>query len=384
VHRRDAEASELVELGHLTTLVRGRRGVTPAQITTAARVPTLAGDMSWRWLPVVASVAALAAVAPSEPVPLSHAHVVGARPAALPDPNPLLRQLVGFRVRYEDLLRRHDELVRVVRVGYTAWDGRRRTALVLLPRWYGPGDDPPIPLVISPHGRGLTEAQNRRFWGGLPAFGPFAVVNPQGQGRRLVRFSWGWRGQIDDLARMPVILRRVLPWLTIDRSRIYAVGTSMGGHETLLLVALHPHLLAGATALDSATDMAARYRDFSDLRHGRRLQRLARLEIGGTPATDPGAYALRSPIHYARRLASSGVPIHLWWSYRDRVVADQRDESGRLYRAIRRANPHAPLTEFVGRWRHSEEMHATARLPLALVKLKLIQLDGPLPSAARP
>jgi len=157
----------------------------------------------------------------------------------------------------------------------------------------------------------------------------------------------------------------------------------MGGQETLLLAALHPHLLAGATALDSATDMAARYRDFAALRHGRRLQRLARLEIGGTPATDPGAYAARSPIHYARRLAFSGVPIHLWWSYRDRVVADRRDESGRLYRAIRRANPRAPVTEYVGRWKHSTEMHATAKLPLALVKLGLIQLDEPLPSGAR-
>jgi hypothetical protein len=63
---------------------------------------------------------------------------------------------------------------------------------------------------------------------------------------------------------------------------------------------------------------------------------------------------------------------------------DQREELGRLYRAIRRANAHAPVTEWVGRWRHSREMHATARLPLALVKLKLIQLDEPLPSGAQP
>ena len=337
-----------------------------------------------RWLFVLVSVVMLAAMAPAGTAPWATTHRAGPRSNVLPRPDPLLRELIGFRVRYEDLLRRHDELVRVIPVGYTAWDGRRRVALLVLPRWYGPSVHPPIPLVISPHGRGLTAAQNRRFWGGLPAFGPFAVVNPQGQGRRLVRYSWGWRGQVDDLARMPAVLQRALPWLTIDRSRIYAVGSSMGGQETLLLVALHPHLLAGATALDSATDMAARYRDFARLRHGRRLQRLARIEIGGTPATDPRAYALRSPIHYVRQLAFSGVPLHLWWSYRDRVVVDQRDESGRLYRAIRSANPHAPLTEWVGRWKHSREMHATARLPLALVKLKLIQLDAPLPVGAQP
>ena len=37
----------------------------------------------------------------------------------------------------------------------------------------------------------------------------------------------------------------------------------MGGQETLLLVARHPHLLAGAAAFDPATDMARRYRDFA-------------------------------------------------------------------------------------------------------------------------
>jgi len=98
--------------------------------------------------------------------------------AGLPAPDPLLRDLIGFRVRYRDLLRRHDELVRTVPVRYRAWDGRQRIALLVLPRWYGPKRHPSIPLVISPHGRGVTPRDNTRFWGGLPAFGPFAVVNP--------------------------------------------------------------------------------------------------------------------------------------------------------------------------------------------------------------
>lgn len=186
----------------------------------------------------------------------------------LPKPDPLLRELIGFKVHYRDLLRRHDELVRIVRVPYQAWDGNQRQAYLVLPRWYGPKAHPPIPLVISPHGRGIAARLNERLWGGLPAFGPFAVVNPEGQGRRLTLYSWGWRGQIDDLARMPDILEQALPWLKIDRHRLYAVGSSMGGQETLLLVARHPRLLAGASALDSATDMAARYRAFPGIRLG--------------------------------------------------------------------------------------------------------------------
>ena len=304
--------------------------------------------------------------------------------ATLPEPDPVLRDLVQFRIRYRDMLRRHDELVRIVRVPYRAWDGQQRVALLVLPRWYGPKLHPPIPLVISPHGRDISARDNTHFWGGLPAFGPFAVVNPEGQGRRLTLYSWGWQGQIDDLARMPAILEKTLSWLHVDRGRVYAVGSSMGGQETLLLVALHPKLLAGAAAMDSATDMAARYRAFPLIGNGLRLQQLARIEIGGTPETNPRAYAARSPLHYTRQIAASDVPLHIWWSTRDRVVVDQNRESGRLYRAIRHANPEAPVTSYIGSWAHSREMHATARLPLALLNLKLIKLDEPLPHGVHP
>jgi pimeloyl-ACP methyl ester carboxylesterase len=73
-------------------------------------------------------------------------------------------------------------------------------------------------------------------------------------GRKLPLASWGWRGQIADLARMPEIVHAELPWLRVDRRRIYAVGGSMGGHETLLLLGQYPKLLAGAVAFDSVTN----------------------------------------------------------------------------------------------------------------------------------
>lgn len=295
-----------------------------------------------------------------------------------------LRALVPFDVRYSDLIRDRHELVRTVRIGYTANTGARRVAYVVLPRWYVPGTQPPLPLVIAPHGRGISARVNLRFWGGLPALGPFAVVSPEGQGRRLTRYSWGWRGQIDDLARMPDIVERSLPWLRIDRSRVYAIGSSMGGQETLLLVARHPGLLRGAAALDSATDMAARYRAFPQLRGGARLQRLARIEIGATPDRAVRAYADRSPISFARQIAFSGVPLHMWWSLRDRIVVDQNDESGRLYREILRLNPKAPVTRYVGTWAHSREMHPLTRLPLVLVRFGLIELDEPFPKGVVP
>lgn len=269
-------------------------------------------------------------------------------------------------------------------IHYRAHSGARRSATVLLPAWYGPRRHPRIPLIISPHGRGLSGRENAAIWGKLPARGAFAVVNPDGEGRRLPRHSWGFPGQIDDLARMPEILRRTLPWLRIDRSRIYAFGGSMGGQETLLLLARHPRLLAGAAVFDSVTDLALQYRRFTLLDCGGRcreawriplgtgLQKLARHEIGGTPETAPGAFAARSPLTYVRRIASSCVPLQLWWSVADRVVTNQQRQSRKLFREIRRLNPDAPVQAFVGFWIHTAEMRASSRLPLALATFGLL------------
>jgi pimeloyl-ACP methyl ester carboxylesterase len=165
-----------------------------------------------------------------------------------------------------------------------------------------------------------------------------------------------------------------LPWLKIDRSRFYALGGSMGGQETLLLVARYGKRLAGAAALDSATDMARRFRDFAVLENGASLRRLAQREIGGTPDTNPEGYALRSPINFARKIAFSGVPLQMWWSTADQIVIDQARQSEALYNRIMKLNPQAPVTKVVGTWKHSAEMRSTALLPLALQKMGLLDL----------
>ena len=258
-------------------------------------------------------------------------------------------------------------LTRATRIVYRAHDGTLRPAWLLLPAAYDGG---PIPLVISPHGRGIGAAQNADLWGDLPGEGRFAVINPAGEGRRTGSYSWGDPGEIADLARMPAIVRA--HGIDVDPRKIYAIGGSMGGQETLLLVARYPHLLAGAVAFDPATDMARRYRDFAALPDGRTLQALARLEVGGTPATDPRAYAQRSPDHFARQIAFSGVPLQLYWSSDDRVIVDQADETGALATELKLLNPRAKVWDFHGDWLHTAEMHATRRLPRALVRFGLL------------
>jgi pimeloyl-ACP methyl ester carboxylesterase len=252
-------------------------------------------------------------------------------------------------------------------IHYVAHDGVRRSAWLLLPITESKRA---IPLIISPHGRGVGANENALIWGDLPGEGDFAVINPAGEGRKLHWFSWGAPGQISDLARMPEIARE--HGVNVDPHQIYAFGGSMGGMETLLLVARHPRLLAGAAAFDPATDMRRRYFDFAGLKNGLGLQALAREEIGGTPLQDPRAYADRSPDHYVRQIAFSGVPLQIFWSIRDRIISDQVSESGALSDEIHRLNPHARLWEFEGDWNHTAEMQADRRLPRALARFGLL------------
>jgi len=275
-------------------------------------------------------------------------------------------------------LARAEPRVDRIEIHYQANGGQRRIAFVLLPSSYQPGDDHPLPLVIAPHGLGPGPfLELARLWGPLPAEGDFAVVIPEGQGRELAHYSWGYRGQIDDLARMPAIVEGALPWVRIDPARIYAVGASMGGQETLLLVARYPHLLAGAVSFDAPGDIALRYRQYRQLEDGAFLQAAMRREVGATPEADPGAYAQRSPLDFTAALARSNVPLQIWWSTRDRLVVDQRSHSGRLYSEIKRLNPDAPVQEVVGRWPHTAELRWDSGLPDALSALGLLPVKRP-------
>ena len=275
-----------------------------------------------------------------------------------------------------------DNLVHVWRIPYVAHTGVAREAYVVLPRWYGPADDPAIPLIISPHGRGISARANARRWGNLPALGSFAVVCPDGQGRRFKLFAWGDPGDISDLARMPNIVREALPFVHIEPRRIYAFGSSMGGQETLLLLAQYPHLLAGAAAFDADTNLATRYRMVRFLRYGSLLQSMLRDEVGGTPATNPVGYMLRSPIAYAHRIADSGVPLQIWWSRTDRIVRNQQQQSGLLYRRIRHWNRAAPVVQMVGAWDHSDDFRAVTQLPFALRTFLLLPPRRTIPSSS--
>jgi pimeloyl-ACP methyl ester carboxylesterase len=215
------------------------------------------------------------------------------------------------------------------------------------------------------------------------------VINPDGMGRKLARFSYGYAGQVDDLARMPDVAEKALAWLRIDRNRIYVLGTSMGGQEALLLVARHPRLLAGAVAMDSVTDLARRYHQLPDVPcndecrarwgkpYGRVLQETMRQEVGGTPDATRGAFTARSPGRLGRALTGSGVQLQIWWSSGDQIVFDQEHQSAAVARELRHLDRCAPLVEYAGTWRHSQAMWAGSLLPVALAGFGLLPPSFP-------
>jgi poly(3-hydroxybutyrate) depolymerase len=260
---------------------------------------------------------------------------------------------------------------------YRAHNKVLRWAVVIAPAQYSPDrPSPPLPLVISPHGRGVRARTNANLWGDLPGQGGFAVICPGGMGRRLPLHSWGFRGQIDDLARMPAIIHAARPWLRVELERVYAVGGSMGGQETLLLIGLHPGLLAGAVAFDSVTDFFRRYSDFALLgRKGRMLQGLARVEVGGTPKTNPVGYRVRGAQHWVDEIARSGVPLQMWWSDADEIVTGQENQSGRFFADLQARRPRGRLEKVTGSWSHTAESYRRLQLPGAVRWLGLLSDD---------
>jgi poly(3-hydroxybutyrate) depolymerase len=264
------------------------------------------------------------------------------------------------------------DAVRNWSIRYLAHNRTPQPATVVVPAEYGPNRrTPPLPLVIAPHGRGNSAAYTASLWDGLPGRGGFAVIAPSGMGRRLPFYSWGYHRQIDDLARMPSIAEGALPWLRINTNRIYCVGGSMGGQETLLMLGQHPKMLAGAVAIDPVTNFYRRYYDFALSPLTRGLQAIARVEVGGTPKTNPAGYVLRSPTHWLPQVAKSGKPLQLWWSLADLIVEDQIHQTAHYYEELKRLKPRGRVQPVTGLWAHMSQLKER-KLPAAAKFLGLI------------
>ena len=158
-------------------------------------------------------------------------------------------------------------------IHYRAHDGGSRPAWLLLPVGYD--GRRPLPLVISPHGRGVGAAREHADLGRPARRGRVRRHQPGRRGTPAALVLVG----LPRADRRPGAHARESSRRTGSTStgrRIYAFGGSMGGQETLLLAALHPHLLAGAVGVRPCD------------RHAPALRRLRRAE-GRRRAAGAGA-----------------------------------------------------------------------------------------------
>ena len=212
----------------------------------------------------------------------------------LPGPDPLLRELIGFKVRYRDLLKRNIMLVRTVTVSYTAWNGARRQAVLVLPKWYGPkiaSADPARDLAPRAR-RDRTARRTRSSGAACPRSAPSRSSTRRGRAGSSPPTPGAGAARSTTSHGCRPSSRPALPWLHIDHDR------DLRDREQ--------HGRPGDAAPRRAAPQAAHRRRTARLsnRHGRPisafpalpdgppLQQRARIEIGGTP---PPTEGLRRP-----------------------------------------------------------------------------------------
>ena len=101
----------------------------------------------------------------------------------------------------------------------------------------------------------------------------------------------------------------------VDRSRIYVLGASGGGHMALLLRGRHPGLFAAVVAFCPISDLARWWGDSRESHPGRNKAYADMLEssCGGTPSERAGEYARRSPLTWLSKpsVAAARVPTYI-------------------------------------------------------------------------
>ena len=110
-------------------------------------------------------------------------------------------------------------------------DGRSRGLITVVPAGYR--SDRPQALVLAFHGRTNSNAKARGYFGLEEAVpGPTIFVYPSGLRRQDGSYSWaapGDRtGSVPDLALFDAVVARISSLYCLDRTRVFAVGHSLG------------------------------------------------------------------------------------------------------------------------------------------------------------
>ena len=152
---------------------------------------------------------------------------------------------------------------RAIRISYRSYTGARRPAIVLVPRAYKPGD-PRSRSSSPPHsGRAASPARRMHTAGATCRDRSLRGRQPRGPGYSPRAVLLGSQGQIADLARMPDIVSARIPWLRIDRQRIYASGAAWADRRHCCWRPSIRPCWPGLLAIDSLVDFRRQYLQLS-------------------------------------------------------------------------------------------------------------------------
>lgn len=131
---------------------------------------------------------------------------------------------------------------------------------VLLPEPYRPHEQR-YPLVVSLHGSGERGRDNvRQLQNGLDVFEartrPCIVVAPQLDGEETFGGSW-YGGETNGQRRTIALVRELASRRSVDPTRIYGVGFSMGAIGLWDVLVRHPGLFAAAVLVAGDLDVSA-------------------------------------------------------------------------------------------------------------------------------
>ncbi|HSA62516.1 MAG TPA: prolyl oligopeptidase family serine peptidase [Nitrospiraceae bacterium] len=226
---------------------------------------------------------------------------------------------------------------------------------------YSPSSKPDkaLPLLFGPHPIGWTASEDyhlgfdgytrgyHRGYFGLADKYQILIAMPHGHQHREDLCSLAGPEQIEDMA---YLIRSLSDFgYSVDRSRVYACGLSMGGQETLVLAGKHPDQITAVVAFNPIVDLAAWHEELAtstvlEIREYDTATRIAH-EVGGTPGEVPEKYTERSATHYIEGLAQ--VPTLAFWSDCEIIIPRQLTRhTYPLYQRVKALNPNSPFAEY--------------------------------------
>jgi pimeloyl-ACP methyl ester carboxylesterase len=202
-------------------------------------------------------------------------------------------------------------IIRVERQIPSTWDHYPQRAIIQKPVGYAPGT--PTPLVVALHGWGERD-YDALLW-----------LSKACNDRRWLLACSDTRGGSEHTAS-PAVQRDVIdlidymvnsPEFTVDTSRVYIVGNSMGGMMAATIAAKYPDRFAALADFRGPTRLDVWYDDVEPWRKD-----VIYSEINAYPATNPLAYQSRSAGYMAMNLRN--VPTVIVHGRGDTLVDFQK------------------------------------------------------------